>query len=239
MAEQSFSRRPLYLQVCDLIVQRIAHGELGPRAMLPSEDELARELGVSMGTMRRALHMLEGEGLLQRRAGRGTTVVDQGSGLAVNRFNGLRHADGHTISGEIELLDQTTGLATPIERERLQLGPRDIVLRTERLRLEEGRPFMHEETSLAVGRFPGCEAGEIGSYRLLALAQRWGVHLTRGNERVTLVEADARVARHLEVEPGQALLQLERVVLASEGQPMEWRKGLCYLADGATYTASM
>jgi GntR family transcriptional regulator len=107
--------------------------------MLPS-DELARELGVSMGTVRKALDNMEDERLVLRRQGRGTVVVDQAGEEAVNRFNNITDASGRAIGSDIELLRQTTSTANAFEQERLQLDARDTVLRSERLRRAQGRP---------------------------------------------------------------------------------------------------
>jgi GntR family transcriptional regulator len=94
-AQPKFSKRPLYLQVRDRLAQRIARGEWKPGSMLPSEDELAREVGVSIGTMRKALDGLEEARLVLRRQGRGTTVVDQASEANLNRFNKVTNESGH------------------------------------------------------------------------------------------------------------------------------------------------
>ena len=50
--------RPLYRQVYDLLVRRIAEGAWRPAEALPSEQALAAELGVSQGTVRKALDAL-------------------------------------------------------------------------------------------------------------------------------------------------------------------------------------
>ena len=70
--EKKISARPLYLQVRDHLAQEIAAGERKPGSSLPSEVDLARELGVSAGTLRRALEALENERLIKRRQGSGT-----------------------------------------------------------------------------------------------------------------------------------------------------------------------
>ncbi|MCM2674685.1 GntR family transcriptional regulator [Alkalicoccobacillus plakortidis] len=64
--------RPLYLQVIDKLRQDIEKYEEGKQ--LPSEFELAKQLGVSRATLREALRLLEDEGLLVRRHGVGTFV---------------------------------------------------------------------------------------------------------------------------------------------------------------------
>jgi DNA-binding GntR family transcriptional regulator len=98
---------------------------------------------------------------------------------------------------------------------------------------------MYEEASLALGRFPGLDAEGICNYRLLPLAQRYGLHLGLARERVTLTEASATVAKRLAIDTGAPVLNLDRVVFASAGWPVEWRAGHVYLPDKATYTALM
>ena len=55
MASYSFSTRPLYLQLRDALAERIATRQWQPGTCIPNEHELAREFGVSTGTMRKAL----------------------------------------------------------------------------------------------------------------------------------------------------------------------------------------
>ena len=47
--------RPLYVQVMEIISKRIEKGEWGPGEVLPAEPKFAEELGVSQGTVRKAL----------------------------------------------------------------------------------------------------------------------------------------------------------------------------------------
>ena len=64
------------VEVRQELTSRIEEGRLQAGARLPSEPELAAELGVSRATLREALRSLEGEGLLRRTWGSGTFVVD-------------------------------------------------------------------------------------------------------------------------------------------------------------------
>ena len=54
-AEPAFAYRPLYVQVKDSLVRRLIDGDWLPGQLIPSEMELAREIGVSQGTIRKAL----------------------------------------------------------------------------------------------------------------------------------------------------------------------------------------
>jgi DNA-binding LacI/PurR family transcriptional regulator len=66
---------PLYQQLRQQLITRIRRGEFGPGAMLPSENQLCEEYGVSVTTARRALLELVKEGVVRRRIGVGTMVA--------------------------------------------------------------------------------------------------------------------------------------------------------------------
>ena len=93
-----FTIRPLYLQVRDMLVERIMSGQWKPGAAIANEVELSRELGVSVGTIRKALDVMEQERLITRRQGRGTYVNDHTSDTLATRFNRLRSDDGHCLA---------------------------------------------------------------------------------------------------------------------------------------------
>ncbi|HEY1246058.1 MAG TPA: GntR family transcriptional regulator, partial [Hyphomicrobiaceae bacterium] len=102
-------REPLYLQVCELLTRRIAGGTWAPNASLPNEQELARELGVSSGTVRKALEKLEADRVVVRRQGRGTFVVDQATPEAASRFDRLRQADGSHLALRGKVIQRSCG----------------------------------------------------------------------------------------------------------------------------------
>jgi DNA-binding GntR family transcriptional regulator len=69
------AHRTLAAEVTANLRQAILSGSLSPEHELPPEPELARQLGVSRGTVRQAVTILEHEGLLSRRQGLGTFIV--------------------------------------------------------------------------------------------------------------------------------------------------------------------
>ena len=75
--------KPRYQQLKELIIGRIAAGELKPEDRVPSENELVESMRVSRMTANRALRELTDEGYVNRIAGRGTFVADYRSGSHV------------------------------------------------------------------------------------------------------------------------------------------------------------
>jgi GntR family transcriptional regulator len=68
---------PIARQIIEQIRAQCASGVLGGGDRLPSVRELARELAINQNTVLRAYERLTSEGLLERRHGDGTYVVDR------------------------------------------------------------------------------------------------------------------------------------------------------------------
>ena len=106
---------PLYKSVEQQIRRQIDAGELRAGDLLPSEPQLAKQLDVSQGTVKKALDNLVAERLLYRHQGKGTYVsrIDFNNSL----FRFFSYGDGHGADTRIHK-------ETPIRR--VARGPADI-----------------------------------------------------------------------------------------------------------------
>src|SRR5437868_5401677 len=77
MDRDGVSSEPLHVQIAARVRQDVRAGRYSPGQRLPAEVDLARQLGVSRGTIRQAFSALLAEGLLQTVPGRGTFVSDR------------------------------------------------------------------------------------------------------------------------------------------------------------------
>lgn len=231
MTSSRFSTKPLYLQLRDALADRIASGEWRPGAAIPNESDLAREFEVSAGTMRKALDLMEGEHLLTRRQGRGTFVNDQSSDELAARFSNIRGAEGRRICGQIKSSQVTSGSANEMECSRLRLSAQDSVYRIQRVRHDKGAVFQLEEASLPATLFPGLDEKKDIPHQVIVLAQDYGILPGKAEERVSLGEASKQVADTLGIPARAPVIVLDRVVLALDGRPIEWRVAWCNLTD--------
>jgi GntR family transcriptional regulator len=213
MRQERFFHRPLYLQVRDDLAQRIATGAWKPGHTLPNEIELAQELGVSSGTMRRSLDLLETEHLVTRRQGRGTFVNDPGSQALAHRFDNIHLANGTRVEGEVRTLDITLAEASGPECDRLNLVRGDHVYRITRIRLH----------------LAGLMETALPSHRLADIAQAYHLLLGGAEERISVTVPSQVAAEALGLAPGLHVLSLDRVISTRDGQPAEWRKAECVL----------
>lgn len=97
MQIEAIKVRRLYLQVAQQLRVRISSGEFPPGKRLPSERDLAAELGVSRPTVREAMIALEIAGLVEVRSGSGVYVV--------SRSGSLRELGDSSSPGPFEILE--------------------------------------------------------------------------------------------------------------------------------------
>ncbi|MEM7221885.1 MAG: GntR family transcriptional regulator [Pseudomonadota bacterium] len=227
-ADPPLGFHPLYRQVKERLTERLVTGHWKPGALLPSEFQLAEELGVSQGTVRKALDELTAEKLLVRRQGRGTFVAEHDQEHALFHFFKLRLVDGGRATPKSHLLKRSAGRAKRQEARRLELERGAPVVRLTRLRELDGRPAVFERLVLPAALFPGLAEAETLPNTLYSLfAHRYGITVKRAEEALRAVAAGTEAAGHLGLEAGAPLLEIDRVARAIDGQAVEWRLSLC------------
>lgn len=218
---------PLYMQVRDMLVQRMAHGVWGPGDALPSEQELAKELGVSQGTVRKALDDLTDRNLVVRRQGRGTFVAEHDEARILFRFLKIAPDDGAPVFPVSRILSAERRRASAEECARLELERDADVIHVRRIRLLGGRPVISETVTLPARSFPGLAEGEIPNNLYGLYAAEFGVTIAKAIERIKAVVLAPEEAALLEVAPGHPALHIDRLALSLEGTPVELRVSLC------------
>ena len=228
MEDRKFVTQPLYVQLRQALTQRISTGVWKPGDSLPNETEIAREFGLSAGTVRKALDWMEQANLVVRQQGRGTFVCDPSSDNLVLRYENICTPSGLAVRGEPQLLSFATGEINEPERERLRLRPGTQVHRIRQTRIVEGRPLLVKDVAVPAALFPNIDES---AYSISAAARTSGVLLGRAEERIAIELAAAPFAELLDVPPGTPLLRLDRIVFAIDGRPVEWRLSRCHLGD--------
>lgn len=85
--------KPIYVQICDLIRQRVIDGQLAPGSRLPSSRNYAIEIGVSRTSVVSAFEQLKAEGYLKARQGSGYFVTPIGNLDKVGKFRTRNKSD--------------------------------------------------------------------------------------------------------------------------------------------------
>ncbi len=231
------SRRALYLQVRDLLTERIARGTWKAGSNLPNEMDLAREVGVSSGTVRKALELMEAQRLITRRQGRGTFVNDPSADGLAERLSNIRGAGGQRINGRVSSREITEGIATSLECERLRLASDAAVFRIHRVREHAGRAFLVENITVPAALFARLSDESVIVDDIVSLARHYGILLGKGEERISTGVPSSAIAQALGVAPGMPVAMLDRVLFMLDADhPVEWRVAYSSLVD--TYYVS-
>ncbi len=231
---------PLYHQIYLILRNQLVAGAYPAGTLLPSEQELTRDYGVSRITAKRALNELAAEGLVSRERGRGTVatyeppqapISSSVEGLIENLLQmGLRT--------EVSLLSFDYLPAADDVARALGLPPGDEVQRAVRVRSLEGEPFSHLTTYVPgeIGR--SFTADDISHIPLLKLLERYGIIMSSARQTITATLADPEIAPRLSVEVGSALLRISRVVCDQDGRAVEYITGL-YRPDRYQYDMNL
>jgi GntR family transcriptional regulator len=220
-------RLPLYQRLRDRFSANIRSGLWSADRPLPSEQQLAQENGVALGTARKAIEALVAEGLLQRKQGSGTYVRRADFGSALFRFFRHTGASGEVLHPRGEMLSVRTLAAPAAIAAHLGLGASAPVLRLHRRRWVNDEPIVFEEIFVDAGRFRALAAlplPEFGDLLYPLYEKLCGVRIFRAAETIRFDRASARVAKHLDCPAGEAVAVIERTACGIDGAALEWRR---------------
>jgi GntR family transcriptional regulator len=219
---------PLYVQIAEGLLARIESGDLSPGDRLPSERELSETLGVNRMTLRRALRLLETQGLLARRWGDGTYVaepkIERQAGRLVP-FTRSMERRGLVPGARVITLEKQVAKADAARELGLPLSAPVYFVR--RLRLLNQEPVMVERFTLSAQRFPGFEHHDLSARSAYAvIEEEYGVKVVRARLSLEPVVATEYEAELLGVEQGAPLMLERRLGLDEDDMPVEYGRDL-------------
>ena len=210
---------PLYYQLAQAIEAAIEDGDLAPGDRFENELALAKRLTLSRPTTRRAIQELVDKGLLVRKRGVGTQVVQSPMHRRVeltSLFDDLSRAGQQPST---QLLDYSVGPADDEVARELGMGEGREVAAIRRLRRANGEPLAVMTNYLPVEIAP--EPGELETSGLYQSLRARGVHIRLARQRIGARLATKAEARLLDEKPGAPLLTMKRTAFDDSGRVVE------------------
>lgn len=171
---------PKYLQVSDMVLRDIAAGRLIEGERLRPERDMAAELGISVGTLRKALADLAGKGHLERRQGSGNYVRHtrgEGGIYAFFRMELVGGGGQPSARGiDVALLDKPADAP--------DFGPAPQAHRIRRCRSLGGTPAVIEEIWLDASWAGHITHDDIEGSLYHFYQTRLGLRISRAEDRV-------------------------------------------------------
>jgi GntR family transcriptional regulator len=229
------SDRPVYQQIAGSLREAILSKQLLPGSPLPSEAELMRQFGAARGTVRQAISVLKGQGLVIVEHGRGTFVPVQ---APVRRLSHDRFLRQHREAGRAAFIAEmeAQGFAPRVDVLRVEDGPASLEI-AERLGLRKGTKVLMRRRlyfaddwplELATSYLPwalvkGTPIVEInpGPGGIYARLEEKGHKLKRFIEEVTSRMPTAEEARALKLRAGVPVICLVRTAYGENDRALE------------------
>jgi len=218
-ASHSSNALPLYVQISELLIRDIAAGRLIDGERLPPERDMAEELGISIGTLRKALADLTEKGLLERIQGSGNYIRQAGAVDSVYAMFRLELLSGGGLP-RADILD-VGRLTKPEDLPAFGTG-------TEGTRIRRLRYL--NETVIAVEEIwldgdAGVVKRDLLSDSLYRYYQKQlGFWIVRAEDRVTIGAVPAWAPEKFSKAPGTVTGYVERFSWSDGPEPVEYSR---------------
>jgi GntR family transcriptional regulator len=212
---------PLYFQVAQHLESAIQSGDLPTGTLLQNEVDLAESLGLSRPTMRRAMQHLVDKGLVVRRRGIGTRVVQPKlrRPLELTSLNDDLSRAGRKPTTEVLSFERVE--ATDDVAERLELPEGTEVLELVRLRRADDEPIA-KLTNYLPERLATFSEADLADHGLYDLIRSQGITLHSATQTLGARHATAAESRMLDEPKGAALITAQRVTYDDHGSAVEF-----------------
>lgn len=215
--QQTAGSLPIYLQITELLIRDIAAGRLIDGEKLPPEREMAENLGIAVGTLRKALSELQARGMLERVQGSGNyirAVSDPKSVYAMFRLELLEGGGLPTAEVlDVARIRKPDGLP--------QFGTSADAHRIRRLRRLSGKPAAIEEIWLDGSYVDRIEREDLSESLYLYYRTRIGLWIVRAEDRIGLDVVPDWAPKAFRPLPGAAAVHVLRISEDQEGRRAE------------------
>lgn len=216
--------RTITAQVSDLLGERIRSQEYSPGSRLPSESDLALQLGVSRATVRSALARLATQGLVLRKQGDGTYVnarLQQIPSTLGSLWNFLRLIEHSGHAPSIRVLSKAVRAASESETEALALEEDEPVFYLRRIFFADDTPAILAGNAIPLAslRLPPDQCdGEIPID--LFIARYCHAQIAYDIFDIGAILPDAETQSALGLDASYPLLHLQQVFYDRQNEPL-------------------
>jgi GntR family transcriptional regulator len=207
------SRVPLYIQVASVMRRRIETKQWLPGQKISTLVELEREFAVARVTIRQAIEILRGEGLLHSQQGRGTFVADTPVSrhwfMLATSWDALVDTIKDNVVKRIKV--NNPPLMPTLRADEGELVSKYVFMRS--VQYKDGAPYGIVNVHVADRIFRRA-ADEFRQHPALSvLARMKGIEVQDAHQTVVIGSADPLTAELLQIELGAPIAECRCVVI--------------------------
>lgn len=208
---------PKYTQIKEELKRKILVGEWKANSMIPTENQLCEQFGVSRITIRAAIEELQQEGYIQKIQGKGTFVRGGAIEQRLSKFytfgDELKKRGYKEVATMIEFLEVE---ADEDLADHLKIIPGEKVYKITRTRSVESGPYALETSYIPVADAPGMTEEEVNHFGLYKSMAAKGCYVQTAIESFTAVNLDQHQAALLETDVNKAAISLIRTTFSGQ-----------------------
>lgn len=209
----------IYKSIAERLRLRLNSSDYNIGSPLPGEKMLAQEFGVARMTIRKAIDLLVGWGLVVRRHGSGTFVARKDVHHETTNLTGfveVMRQQGKNVSSKVlvfELMPAPPAIASQL---RIQINERIYFSR--RIRYVDGKPLMLEDSYMPVKLFRNLSLVHLEGSKFDYIEKECGITISGNYESLTPMLADKQLASFINVPEHTPLLRITSLSYSDSGE---------------------
>lgn len=212
---------PLYVQLMEELETSIRNGVYKPGDKIMTEAEMAREYGVSLITVRKAVGSLMEKGLVVRKQGKGTFVTKPKYSRNMKKLQSFTEmCEQMGVKPGARVLENRLIAADKKVADRLGIEPGSNVVYISRLRLADGEPVQVEKSYFPLKYAFLLEEDLNDGSMFECLKEKAGAKVASSEKMIELCRATAEEAALMDVKKGDYLLFVKSTAYDENGEPM-------------------
>ena len=212
---------PLYVQLMDELEASIRNGVYKPGDKIMTETEMAKEYGVSLITVRKAVGSLMEKGLVVRKQGKGTFVTKPKYSRNMKKLQSFTEmCEQMGVKPGARVRENRLIAADKKVADRLGIEPGSNVVYISRLRLVDGEPVQVEKSYFPLKYAFLLEEDLNDGSMFECLKEKAGAKVASSEKMIELCRATAEEAALMDVKKGDYLLFVKSTAYDENGEPM-------------------
>lgn len=214
---------PIYIQISELIREKIINGSYSHTNMLPTEAKIAQEFSASRATVRKAIDLLINEDLVVRKQGSGTYIREKKIHHNVFALQSFKEEMNHlNIKYENKVLEFKVIKADNRISTYLDLEEGEEVYFSKRLKFIGDSPAIIEDSYMPLKLFKDLSYNDLVNSKYDYIEKKKGFSITGSRQEIIPIIPNQREMELLNIEVNSPALKINLVSFMEAGTIFEY-----------------
>ncbi len=210
-------KSPIYIQLREVIRNRIEEGEYSPGTAIPSENSLAQIYGINRLTVRNAIDKLVKEGLLKRVHGKGVYVLGKKLESSINDIDGFNGCRKRSLL-KSKILSSAFRSAGSKFSYLFGIPKGSKIYAVEALLSEDYIPVAYEKFFIPKKVIQNCDDIDFSIFSTKEIFDFYDIKINTVRQNLEIIIPSSKMTRVLQLKNNQAIMLKESFYYNNQGQ---------------------